>query len=74
MRVLDSLAGAMLRGNTARDVRARYDRKLQAILAWNAAKPEQGRALRASTAPKSFEVTGDHAKMNRPHFAGSAFE
>ena len=25
-RVLDSLAGAMLRGNTARDVRVRYDR------------------------------------------------
>ncbi|HET6276366.1 MAG TPA: trehalase family glycosidase [Candidatus Cybelea sp.] len=70
VRLLDSLTGALLRGSTARDVRARHDRKLQAILAWNAAKPEQGRALRASPAPKSFEVTGDHGKMNRSHFAG----
>jgi hypothetical protein len=69
-RELDSLIGALLRGNTARDVRASYDRALHAIIAWNASAPNQGRAIGVSRAPTSFEVTGDHGKINRPHFAG----
>jgi Bacterial alpha-L-rhamnosidase 6 hairpin glycosidase domain len=69
-RELDSLTGALLRGNTARDVRASYDRALDAIVAWNASAPQQGRAIGPSRAPASFEVTGDHGKMNRAHFAG----
>ncbi len=67
----DSLVGAMLRGNTARDVRSSYDRTLHAIAAWNASAPQQGRAIAASAAPKSFEVSADHGKMNRVHFAGA---
>lgn len=69
-RTFDSLIGTLLRGNTARDVRARYDRTLHAVVAWNASAPQQGRALGCSGAPTSFEVTGDHGKMNRAHFAG----
>ncbi len=70
-RVVDSLAGALLRGNTNRDVRVRYDAALRAAIAWNAGSPEQGRVLGVSLAPKGFEVTGDHAKMNAPHFPGA---
>jgi hypothetical protein len=67
---LDSLAGALLRGNTARDVRASYDPALRAFVAWNAGAPNNGRAIGASHVPMSFEVGADHGKMNRPHFAG----
>lgn len=70
-RVLDSLAGAMLRGNTGRDARVRYDRALHAFVAWNEKSPQQGRALAVSLAPRTFEVTADHSKMTRPHFAGA---
>jgi len=69
-REFDSIVGALLRGNTERDVRARYDRSLHAVGAWNASAPQQGRAIRPSLAPRSFEVTDDHGKMNRAHFAG----
>jgi len=69
-REFDSLVGAMLRGNTERDVRARYDRALHAVVVWNASAPGQGRALGPSRAPKSYEVSADHGKMNRAHFAG----
>ncbi len=66
----DSFTGALLRGNTLRDVRASYDRTLRAFVAWNASQPHAGRAIGSSRAPTSFEVTGDHGKMTRPHFAG----
>jgi hypothetical protein len=69
-RVLESLTGAMLRGTTERDVSAKYDHASNALVAWNLRAPQQGRAIGVSLAPASFEVTGDHGKMNRPHFAG----
>lgn len=71
VRLVESYTGALLRGNTARDVRARYDAKLHAFVAENATTPEQGRALRASPPPSTYEVTGDHGKMDRTHFAGA---
>jgi glycogen debranching enzyme len=70
-RDFESLTGVLLRGNTARDIRARYDATLHAVVAWNASAPNQGRMIGSSRAPASFEVTGDHGKMNRPHFAGT---
>jgi hypothetical protein len=70
VREFDSLVGAMMRGNTERDVRARHDVPVRAIVAWNASSPAQGRAIGSSIAPKSFEVSADHGKMNRVHFAG----
>jgi hypothetical protein len=70
-REFESLTGALLRGTTARDVRAHYDPLLHAVVAWNVGAPEQGRAISASHTPASFEVTGDHGKLNRPHFAGA---
>jgi hypothetical protein len=66
----DSLTGTLLRGDTARDVRANYDRISHAIVAWNAGAPQQARAIGSSRAWASFEVTADHGKMNRSHFAG----
>lgn len=70
LRWFESLTGALLRGNTTRDVCARYDRAINAILAWNQSAPGNGRAIRTSLQPNSFEVTGDHGKLDRPHFAG----
>lgn len=70
LRELDSLTGALLRGTTERDVRATYDRELRAFVAWNAGAPDCARAIRTTHAPSSYEVTGDHGKMNRPHFGG----
>jgi len=69
-REFDSLIGALLRGDTTRDVRARYDPRLRAAIAWNVSAPNAGRAFGPSIAPTSFEVTADHGKMNRAHFAG----
>ncbi len=66
----DSLTGALLRGNTLRDVRATYDQVLRAFVAWNGSDRNQGRAIGSSSAPASFEVSGDHGKVTRPHFAG----
>lgn len=66
----DSFTGALLRGNTLRDVRANYDPILRAFVAWNASDRHLGRAIGSSRAPTTFEVTGDHGKMTRPHFAG----
>ena len=69
-RDFDSFTGGLLRGNTIRDVRVTYDRVLHAVVAWNASAPNQGRAFGSSRAPTSFEVSADHSKMIRPHFAG----
>ncbi|MBV8530263.1 MAG: hypothetical protein JO104_03020 [Candidatus Eremiobacteraeota bacterium] len=69
-RRFESFTGALLRGNTPRDVRASFDRQLSAAIVCNAVSPENGRAIRASHAPASFEITADHGKMNRSHFAG----
>ncbi len=66
----DSLTGVLLRGDTERDVRASYDSALYAVVAWNASAPDFGRAIGCSRPPESFEVTADHGKMDRPHFAG----
>jgi hypothetical protein len=66
----DSLVGALLRGDTARDVRATYDRKTHAIVAWNASAPKAARALISSRVPTSVEVTNDHGRITRARFAG----
>jgi hypothetical protein len=70
LRWFDSLTGALLRGNTTRDVCTRYDRALHAVVAWNRSALENGRAMRTSLVPSSFEVTSDHGKLDRPHFGG----
>ena len=66
----DSMVGAFLRGTTLRDVRAVYDAKRRAVVAWNASAPKVARAIGCSKAPTSFEVTDDHGAMNRAHFVG----
>ena len=62
--------GALLRGNTTRDVHAAYAPAIRAVVATNASARNQGRAIGSSRIPSSFEVTTDHGKLNRPHFAG----
>ncbi len=47
-REFDSLAGALLRGTTATDVRAAFDRDAHAIVAWNASAPFAARAIVSS--------------------------
>ena len=61
-RDYESLAGALLRGTTPRDVRATYDATLHAVVSWNASSPSQGRCIASSRAPASFEVTDDHGE------------
>jgi hypothetical protein len=68
--VFESLIGALLRGSTPRDVRTSFDRTLDAVVAWNASAADHGRAIGPSRTPASFEVTGDHGKLSRPHFPG----
>jgi Bacterial alpha-L-rhamnosidase 6 hairpin glycosidase domain len=70
VRELHSLMGAMLRGDTKRDIRARYDRAGNAVLGWNHSHPNAARVVASSRKPESFEVTADHGKLNRSHFAG----
>ncbi len=69
-RDFDSLLGALLRGNTTRDVHAAYAPTVRAVVATNASARDQGRAVGSSRIPSTFEVTTDHGKLNRPHFAG----
>ena len=59
-----------LRGLTDHDVVAEYDRKRNAIVAWNRAKPENVRLFGVSPAPHGFETTTDHdkpASFRTPH-------
>jgi hypothetical protein len=70
VRELHSMTGAMLRGDTKRDVRARYDRAGNAVIGWNQSQPNAARVVASSRKPQSFEVTADHGKLNRSHFAG----
>ena len=51
-----------LRGKTAHDVAARYDKKLGALVAWNTGTPNQVRLLGCSRKPDSYEVNEDAAK------------
>lgn len=70
VREIESLTGTMLRGDTKRDIRARYDRAGNAVIAWNRSHPNAARVIASSRKPESFEVTADHSKLNRSHFAG----
>lgn len=70
-RWIESVTGALLRGNTERDVEAAYDRTRRAFVATNAGARRQGRLIASTLAPSTFEVTGDHGKMSRPHFGGA---
>jgi len=51
-----------LRGKTAHDVQAEYDKSLGALVAWNKSAPDQVRLLGCSPEPDTYDVTEDAAK------------
>ncbi len=55
-------AFAELRGKTEHDVVAKYDSKLNALVAWNQGKPDQVRVFGCADSPDSHEVTQDAGK------------
>ncbi len=59
-----------LRGNTEHDIVAAYDKRLNAIVAWNEGRPEQARVFGCSATPAGFETTADDAKAVAGHSPG----
>lgn len=59
---IQTYAFADLRGNTAHDIVAEFDKKRSALLAWNEAQPCPVRLFGCSDAPQSYETTLDTAK------------
>ncbi|MDQ2799368.1 MAG: hypothetical protein M3Y13_06970, partial [Armatimonadota bacterium] len=57
-----SYAYADLRGGTGHDVVAEYDRKLNALVAWNTGQPDWVRIVGCSDKPDSYETTLDYGK------------
>jgi Bacterial alpha-L-rhamnosidase 6 hairpin glycosidase domain len=55
-------AYADLRGETSHDVKATYNKRLCAIVAWNESIPEQCRVFGCSRKPGSYETTLDSGK------------
>ncbi len=51
-----------LRGDTAHDVVAAYDKRLGALVAWNASSPARARVFGCSEKPASYETTLDYGK------------
>ena len=68
--VIGTYASARLRGDTGPDVRTGYRRRQHALFAWNAAEPGLVRSFGSSTAPTSYETTGDHGKASASSFRG----
>jgi len=55
-------AFCQLRGDTAHDVAAAYDKRLGALLAWNRSNPDLVRVFGCSEKPTSFETTVDYGR------------
>jgi hypothetical protein len=51
-----------LRGQTSHDVVTTYDKRENALVAWNASNPDRARIFGCSEAPASYETTLDYAK------------
>jgi hypothetical protein len=63
-------AYAVLRGETEHDVEATYDKRSNAIVAWNRSAPGQCRVFGCSAPPESYETTLDSAKATLQHAPG----
>lgn len=61
-------ASAVLRGSTAADVSARYDRHAHALIARNAGKPDWIRVLGSPEAPSQFAADTDYARSYDPGY------
>jgi hypothetical protein len=55
-------AFCQLRGDTAHDIAATFDKRLGALVAWNRSNKNTVRVFGCSTKPTSFETTLDYAK------------
>ncbi|MGH2442896.1 MAG: MGH1-like glycoside hydrolase domain-containing protein [Chloroflexota bacterium] len=55
-------AYAVLRGKTSREITAKYDKRLQALVYWNEDDPEAARVFGCSAVPETWETTLDYAK------------
>ena len=55
-------AFCQLRGHTTHDVAVAYDKRLNALLAWNRAQPDAVRVFGCSEPPTSYEATADYAR------------
>jgi len=63
-------AFCQLRGSTALDLAAGFDKRLGAMLAWNRSDPDLVRVFGCSEKPTSFETTLDYAKAVGMHSPG----
>lgn len=61
-------ASATLRGSTPADIRARYDRAFNALVAYNASEPSWTRVLGATEIPTRFGADCDYARSYDPAF------
>lgn len=63
-------AYVVLRGDTTHDIKAIYDQKLGAMIAWNASQPEFARIIGCSDKPQSYETTLDAGSAVAQHYPG----
>jgi hypothetical protein len=61
-RHISTYSFAILRGDTEQDIEATYDRKLNAIVAWNRRQPDQVRIFGTFQKPAGFETTTSYAQ------------
>src|SRR6185437_3248836 len=67
---IGTYAFCQLRGTTAHDINAAFDKRLGALLAWNQSNPDLVRVFGCSEKPTSYETTLDYAKAVEMHGPG----
>lgn len=67
---IETYAFAQLRGETGHDVVTAFDKRRNAIVAWNAADPTFARTFSCSAPVTSWETTMDHGKAIADHTPG----
>jgi hypothetical protein len=69
-RTIGTYAFAQLRGETGHDVESAFDKRRNAIVAWNSSDPSCARVITCSEAVTSWETTMDHGKAIAPASPG----
>jgi hypothetical protein len=69
-RTIATYAFAQLRGDLGHDVETAFDKRRNAIVAWNASDPSAARVVTCSEPVTSWETTMDHGKAIAPKSPG----
>jgi hypothetical protein len=69
-RTIGTYAFAQLRGETGHDVESTFDKRRNALVAWNSSDPSFARVITCSEAVTSWETTMDHGKAIAPASPG----